>query len=368
MTMKEPEFETFQASLLRWFDASARDLPWRRNPSPYAVWISEIMLQQTQVKTVLPYFLRWMKRFPDVEVLSRATSEEILKHWEGMGYYSRAESIRRTALELAANHGGALPRSYDELLKLPGIGPYTAGAIMSFAFNEPCPVLDVNVERVLVRVFNIEGRVKEASVHKLLVEKALRLIPEGNSGGFNQAMMELGATVCSAQKPRCPECPVRRHCESLRLGVVDHRPEPDKPKRTTPLQVAIGVLAHDGGILIQKRPPTGLMAGLWEFPGGKVEPGETPEDALEREFLEELELGVHAAGKIATIRHSYTSFKVTLHAFDCRLRDGGRRDPVLHSAVEARWVEPGALDEYAFPSANRKLINLLKKGDRQTKP
>jgi A/G-specific adenine glycosylase len=362
--MQECKVQDFTEALLDWFHANKRDLPWRRDYSPYVVWISEIMLQQTQVKTALPYFKRWMERFPDVASVGRASSEEVLKYWEGMGYYSRAENIRKTARIVTEELGGEFPRTYGELLRLPGIGPYTAGAIMSFAYNEVCPVVDVNIERVLIRIFNIEGRPNDSKVRKLVIKKSRELIPEGRSRLFNQTLMEHGATVCTALKPKCPQCPVNFCCESFRLGIVDQRPLPGKRKQITPLEVALGVLAHGGRILIQKRPSSGLLPGLWEFPGGKLNDGETPEEALEREFYEELELKIHPVEKLAVIRHNYTTFKVTLHAFLCRLRDEAQEpSPVLRSAVEARWALPDELDHYAFPSANRRLIKLLMKRD-----
>ncbi len=352
----------FAKALLTWFAAAGRDLPWRNDPTPYAVWISEIMLQQTQVKTVLPYFLRWMERFPDIETLSGASSEEILKSWEGLGYYSRAENIRKTARTIVCECGGEFPRTYRELMKLPGIGEYTAGAVMSFAYNEVCPVVDVNIERVLARLLDIGAPPKERAVRNSIRGAALELIPSGKSSSFNQALMELGATVCLPRKPLCPECPARLWCESSRLGIVDQRPVAGKRKVFTSIEAALGVLIHMGKILIQKRAPSGLMPNLWEFPGGKLREGETPEEALRREFREEVELDVAPVEKIAVIRHAYTSYKVTLHAFLCRLEDETRSPvPALHSAVEARWAGPGDLDRYAFPAANRKLIRILER-------
>lgn len=318
------------------------------------------MLQQTQVRTVLPYFERWMKRFPDARALADASIEDVLKLWEGLGYYSRAQNIHRTAGVIVSEYGGEFPRTYDELVKLPGIGPYTAGAIMSFAYNEPCPVLDVNVERVLARVFNLATYIKGRDAQAFMRKKVMELIPEGRSRLFNQGLMELGATVCIPRTPRCMECPVRPYCEAFRLGITDQRPVTGKRKEFTSIETALGILVRDGRIFIQKRPPNGLMAGLWEFPGGKIREGETPEDALVREFHEELELRVTPVEKLAVVRHGYTSFKVTLHAFICRIAHGENRAPVLHAAVESRWVSPEDLDRYAFPAANRKLIKLLR--------
>lgn len=348
-----------QEKLIRWFESEKRNLPWREHYDPYAVWISEIMLQQTQVKTVLPYFDRWMRRFPDVRAVAEAPEEAILKAWEGLGYYSRARNIQKTARLLLREHGGELPRDHRALLALPGIGRYTAGAIMSVAFNEDFPLVDGNVERVLARLFDLDAPLGEQATKQALWKLAERLIPPGRARQFNQGMMELGALVCLPQNPLCAECATRNECASLKAGTVDQRPVTVKRRPPSPIEVAVGILVRkDGRILIQKRPPNGLMAHLWEFPGGKVQDGEPPDAALIREFLEELELKVHRLDRFVTLRHSYTSFRVTLHAFFCELA-GKRQKPVPHAAVDVRWVAVEELGQYAFPAANKKLIRML---------
>jgi A/G-specific adenine glycosylase len=348
-----------QEKLVGWFESGQRDLPWRRSYQPYAVWISEIMLQQTQVKTVLPYYDRWMRRFPDIRAVADAPEEEILKLWEGLGYYSRARNIQKTARLLIREHQGDLPRDHRALLDLPGIGRYTAGAIMSVAFNEDFPLVDGNVERVLARVFEIDSPLGEQGTRQALWRIAERLVPPGRARPFNQGMMELGALVCLPKNPLCPECPIQGECASFASGTVNQRPVPGRKRAPSPIDVAVGILVRgDGRILIQKRPPTGLMPHLWEFPGGKVQDGEGPDAALIREFLEELELRVHRLDRLATLRHSYTSFRVTLHAFFCEPVAKGQK-PVPHAAVDIRWVTPEELRLYAFPAANKKLIRML---------
>lgn len=348
-----------QENLIRWFESGQRDLPWRRSYEPYAVWISEIMLQQTQVKTVLPYFDRWMRRFPDVRSVAEASEEEILKCWEGLGYYSRARNIRKAAQVLDREYQGTLPRSHRALLRLPGIGRYTAGAIMSVAFNEDYPLVDGNVERVLTRVFDVEFPLGEPATKQALWKFAERLIPPGRARLFNQAMMELGALVCLPRNPLCPDCPIQAECASLKAGTVALRPIPAKKRAPSPIDVAVGILVGDDDrLLIQKRPPTGLMAHLWEFPGGKVRDGERPDAALVREFQEELELRIQGLDRLTTLRHSYTSFRVTLHAFFCKPAGNGQ-EPVPHAAVDVRWVTVEELRHYAFPAANKKLIRML---------
>lgn len=346
--------------MMSWFHDNKRDLPWRRNYSPYKTWIAEIMLQQTQVKTVLPYYHRWMKRFQDIESVARASAEELLKHWEGLGYYSRVNNIHETARILVNQYGGKFPQDHSEILALPGIGPYTAGAIMSLAFNENYPVVDGNVERVFSRLFNISTALKGTANRGFLWKTAKELMPKGQAREFNQALMELGALICIPKNPTCEICPVVNHCESFKLDIVHARPVPTPGKKITPIEVALGVLVWQEKIFIQKRPDNGLMAGLWEFPGGKVNQEEKPEEALVREFSEELDLDVCCLDKIAVIRHSYTTFRVALHAFFCRLTDPNQQ-PKLKAAVEARWVTREQLDQLAFPAANRKLIRMLQK-------
>ncbi len=349
---------SFASRLLTWFSRCKRSLPWRRDYSPYSVWIAEIMLQQTQVTTVVPYYLRWMERLPTVHDVAAVDVDEILKLWEGLGYYYRARNIHRAALRLVADYQGRLPDDYRELLKLPGIGSYSAGAIMSLAFNRPYAAVDGNVKRVFARLFDLDRPLGDKAVKAFVERRARALIPAGKARLFNQALMELGALQCGPRTPACPSCPVGFCCLARKRGVVGLRPVRGKSAMLENIEVAVGVLHHRGRVLIQKRPPTGLMAGLWEFPGGKVEPGESPESAVCREFLEELQLAVVPTGRLATIRHSYTRYRVRLHAFHCR--PAAREvEPVLLSAVEYRWVKTAELDRFAFPAANKRLIAML---------
>lgn len=345
--------------LLPWFDMHQRDLPWRRATSPYAVWVSEIMLQQTRVNAVIPYYLRWMERFPDLPALAAAPEEELLKFWEGMGYYSRVKNMHKTARILVRDFEGAFPVDHAALLGLPGIGSYTAGAVMSIAFHRDYPAIDGNVERVFARLFDIGVPPKEKSARAFIRQAAQAMIPPGEAGRCNQAIMDLGAMICLPRNPVCPECPVLGLCESRRKGLAHERPVSSGRKPAERISVAIGVLVREGRVFIQKRSGTGLLPNLWEFPGGKIVEGESPEQALLREFREELEIEILGIEKIAMIRHSYTTFRVSLHAFLCEPANPGL-EPVLRAAVEARWVTPAELDRYAFPAANRKLIEILR--------
>ena len=358
LPLNDETVRAVQRKLVDWFRANQRDLPWRRNYLPYEVWISEIMLQQTQVKTVLPYYARWMARFPDVGSVAGTPEDVVLKHWEGLGYYSRARNIQRTARILAEEFHSQVPANYPTLRRLPGIGHYTASAILSLAFNQDHPVVDGNVKRVFARLFDIARPVSERASLRFIEESARALLPHGKARDFNQGLMELGAVACVPRNPRCLLCPIEKECRSRSVGIELARPVSAPPKRTQAIDVAVGVLTPRERIFIQKRPPGGLMAHLWEFPGGKIQNGETPEDALVREFMEELDVRVGKLQKIGVILHSYTSFRVTLHAYRCRFDPEGQR-PTLRSAVDSRWVTPSQLTDYPFPAANQKLIRML---------
>lgn len=350
---------TFQNKLLKWFRQNRRPLPWRENYEPYRVWISEIMLQQTQMDRGVEYFRRWMERFPDIASVAAAPEEDILKAWEGLGYYNRARNIQKAAQVIMEEHGGEFPSDPEAVHALPGVGRYTAGAICSIAFNLSVPAVDANVERVFARIYDLDTPVKEGETQAFIWDTAELLIPEGEARNFNQALMEFGALVCN-RNPRCSKCPVADDCEALHAGVVFQRPVSGKTVRYTQTEVVTGVLVSDGKVFIQKRPPGGTWAGLWEFPGGSIEKGETAEQALVREYAEELNFKVKPLDKLTVIRHGYTRFKVALHCYLCRF-DGPAVEPRLGAALDYRWASVSELDDFAFPSAHRKLIDLLKR-------
>lgn len=352
---------TLPEALLQWFAENGRLLPWRRTYLPYHIWISEIMLQQTQMDRVVVYFNRWLDRFPDIASLAEAEEQEVLRLWEGLGYYSRAKNLLKTAGLLCRRHGGALPEDHAALLQLPGIGRYTAGAIMSLAFNRNHPLVDANVERLFARLFNLAAPTKEKHTHAFIWHKAAELIPHGKARFFNQALMELGALVCLPRSPRCDACPICDHCAAFTQGVVNERPVTGMRREIIPITMTSGVLRHQGKLFIQKRLADDVWPNLWEFPGGLVEEGETPEQALAREYLEETGFVIHGLEKIVTLRHSFTRYRVTLHCYHCRLQGNGT-EPVLHAAQEYRWVKVDELEEFAFPAPQRRLINRLAEG------
>lgn len=348
------------SALLNWFHANARDLPWRRGYDPYQVWVSEIMLQQTQMDRVVGYFERFVARFPDVHSLASAPEDEVLNLWEGLGYYSRARNLRKAAGAIV-NNGGQVPRSATELQTLPGVGPYTAAAIASIAYGEAVPVLDANVERVLARVLDVAEPIKSKAAKDVIQPVARELVDAGDPRAVNQALMELGALVCTNRRPSCSACPLAGDCLAHARDTILERPVKAKPPQTIHLTMATGVLVHDGRLFIQKRPPSGVWAGLWEFPGGTLEGGETPEQAVVRELDEETGFTVGGLEKIGVARHSFTRYQVDLHGFFCALTNGqGPQPPRLTAAQEFRWVTPDELDGFAFPSGHRKLIAKLR--------
>jgi A/G-specific adenine glycosylase len=350
--------EPLAEQLLDWFAHNARDLPWRRTYHPYHIWISEIMLQQTQMDRVIGFFTRWMRLFPDIPQLAAADDTGVLKAWEGLGYYTRARNIIRTADILTTRYHATLPSDYRSLLELPGIGPYTAGAILSLAFNQPYPAIDANVERVFARIFNREGSLKNAHNREFIRTKALALMPAGCARHFNQAVMEFGALICRPSSPLCEQCPLTQLCACHHLGTAAQRPQAATSKEIITIEMATGILVRNGRIFIQQRPARGVWAGLWEFPGGRLEPGETPEEALVREYREETELTVRPLYSITATQHSYMNYRVTLHGFLCRLQ--GKNPTVgLHAAQQYRWAGWQELSRYPFPAGHRKLIDYI---------
>ena len=348
--------KTLQKKLLTWYEKEKREMPWRNDLNPYRILVSEFMLQQTQVNTVIPYFERWMKSFPTLKKLAQAQESTVLKHWEGLGYYSRARNLKKTAQIILKDYSGKVPDSMDEILKLPGIGRYTAGAILSIAYGQKVPVLDGNVKRVLSRIFLLKENGSNRQSENILWMTINSLLPETGSGDFNQAFMELGATVCLPKNPLCLLCPLKQNCKAQKTGEQDLYPPRKQKTPPIKIEVSAAVILRRKKIYIQKRKVGGLMGGLWEFPGGKFEPGESAEQCLNREIKEEMGIALHIDEKLMTVKHSYTRFRVTLHVFLCRIRSG-RVSPT--QCDEWVWVKREELDTYSFPAANVKIIKNL---------
>ncbi|MEM6517968.1 MAG: A/G-specific adenine glycosylase [Cyanobacteria bacterium P01_C01_bin.70] len=345
-----------QTNLLTWYVQQGRQLPWRETRDPYAIWISEIMLQQTQVKTVLPYYQRWLEIFPTVQALAAADQQAVLKAWEGLGYYARARNLHKAAQIIVEQHGGQFPQSFAAVMALPGIGRTTAGGILSAAFNQPMPILDGNVKRVLARLIALPQPPSKALDR--LWEISSGLVPSDRARDFNQAFMDLGATVCTRHRPACLICPWRSPCAAYNQNVQLEIPmtEARAPLPHKFIGVAV-VWSKQGQILIDRRPQKGLLGGLWEFPGGKIEPGETVEQCIQRELQEELAIDVAVGDRLITIDHTYTHFKVTLNVFHCQ-HIGGEPQPI--ECDEVRWVEVAELEQFPFPKANSQIIDAIK--------
>ncbi|MBW4441611.1 MAG: A/G-specific adenine glycosylase [Plectolyngbya sp. WJT66-NPBG17] len=346
-----------RSSLLTWYAKSGRSLPWRETRDPYAIWVSEIMLQQTQVKTVLPYFDRWMKQFPTIESFANADLQTVLKAWEGLGYYARARNFHRAAQQVLQEHQGQFPTDLAAVLKLPGIGRTTAGGILSAAFNQPFAILDGNVKRVLARLIALE--VPPSKAMSQLWELSEALIDPENGRDFNQALMDLGATVCTPKNPACLVCPWRSHCEAYNRGVQSDLPMSETRAPIPHKAIGVAVIWNEQRILIDRRKAEGLLGGLWEFPGGKVEPGETIEHCIKREIQEELGIEIEVGDHLITVDHTYTHFRVTLSVHHCRHVSG---EPQAIECDEIRWVTIEELSEFPFPKANLTIIEALKTG------
>jgi A/G-specific adenine glycosylase len=369
-------------ALLGWFAANARDLPWRRTTDPYAIWVSEIMLQQTQVKTVLGYWERWMRALPLVNALAKAKPATIHKLWEGLGYYTRVRNMQKAAQEIMARHGGKFPRDYDAILELPGIGRYTAGAIASIAFNEPRAILDGNVMRVLARIFGIEGNAREKPANEELWKLAGELVVEANCGSvkslngykvktgsasrsgrilghnganccshLNQALMELGALICTPTQPKCSICPARKCCEALRTGRIEALPNLGKRAATTPRRFVAFVVQHRGRYLVRQRPAGVVNGHLWEFPNV-----EASGEHFNVKTIAKAELG-HMPGKfekLMTIKHTITRYRITLEAYR-----GEMKQPFEKTLRDGRWLTLDELRKLAFTSAHRRILEKI---------
>lgn len=316
------------------------------------------MLQQTTASAVLPYYKKWLNLFPNMEALAKASRRKVLKAWEGLGYYERARNLHQAARLMCRYNACKVPDSYETLIAMPGFGPYITAAVLSIAYGQPVPVLDANVRRVVMRLAALHGQISPR-LDKILLERIRAEFPARNGGDFNQAMMELGALVCRPRNPRCPLCPVQRSCLAYERGEQEVIPSPKK-RDFKKIETVVGIIRDGRRYLIHKRPPHGLMAGLWEFPGGKRETGETLRGALERELREELDTGAKVKRLLLRVRHAYTRFQVTLFAFECELTG-----PTRFTKKQLRWVSLEGLKRYPFPSGNAKIVRFLEETENR---
>lgn len=343
-------------ALLAWYRREARDLPWRGNRDPYTVWVAEIVLQQTRVDQGTPYIERFLGAFPTVQRLAQAKLDDVLKLWEGLGYYTRARNLHRAAGIVVNELGGAFPAAAEDWRKLPGVGRYTAGAIGSIVFGEEVPVVDGNVKRVLSRLTDLDACIDDGSVTESLWDLAGVLVKGRSPGDFNQALMELGARICTPKNPECHQCPLKKMCAACAAGTQEQRPVRRTKKPTPHHELAVAAIRKNGRYLLGKRPPKGLLGGLWEFPGGPVGAGETHESAIRREMRAQLGIAVKVGGLVASVDHAYSHFRVTLSVYLCEHRAG---KPTPRAHTELKWVTPKRFSQFAFPKANHKFIQLL---------
>jgi len=351
---------SFANLLLGWYQNHQRPLPWRSESDPYRILLSEVMLQQTQVGTVIPYYKRWLRRFPTLESVATSTQDEVLKVWEGLGYYSRCRNFYHACQIVVESHEGRIPSDRGELRQLPGVGDYTASALLSFAFGQSYPVLDGNVNRVMVRLMAFPEPASKGK--RMFTHQLNKWIDRKCPADFNQAMMDLGSLVCRKNQPRCispqsfGDCPVTQFCKGYRQGNPERFPV-RHGTRFRPHRTAVAGVIWDGDLfLIQQRPDHGLLGGLWEFPGGEVKKGDSPEKALVRGIKEETGLRITVQEPIGTVNHDYTHFSTKLHAFHCTMKN---RCKIKGSQINRKWIGPGDIENFAFPRVNHKLFTML---------
>lgn len=366
----DPSIRSLVAPLLDWFKIHARDLPWRHTADAYSIWISEVMLQQTQVQTVIPYWLRWMQTLPTLADLASAPESSVLKLWEGLGYYSRARNLQRAAKIICTSKSGAFPTSNSDLQQLPGIGPYTAGAIASIAFNQPEPIVDGNIVRVMTRLFAIPGDPKSASVARQIwtiatlgVQWAAALELESPQtypracSHWNQALMELGATICTPTNPKCSECPIRSYCKAAAIGQVTTFPQIAARPTVTPRSYITLLISHPDGWLLHRRPASGLNARLWEFPNWEV-PSDHSASCADW-FKKHFGLPQDDLEQIATVRHSITRYRMvqSVHHWPCALISP---PPIAELPGETKHVRLGDMEDLALTGPHRRLVRKLR--------
>ena len=349
--------QDFRDALLVWFERHQREMPWRHIDDPYRIWVSEVMLQQTQVKKVVDYYERFIARFPSVRDLAAAPLQDVLKVWEGLGYYARARNLHKAAQVIVNELDGEIPLDYATFRKLPGVGDYSAAAVQSIAFNAPYAAVDGNIKRVLARVFLMDAPINDAKSAKVFQEKADALLDRDAPGLFNQAVMELGAMVCRPQSPTCLVCPVNAFCEAFHTMRQDEFPKRRASKPTPEHPLAVGVIYNSAGeVLITQRQLDGLLGGLWEFPGGEIDDGETAEVACVRTIAEVVNLSVTNVRYLTRVRHAFTHFKIVVDVFQCDYEAG---EVVLNGPRDAKWVTVAALREYPLPRATHKFLGEL---------
>ena len=347
-------YQDFRETLLDWFSRYQRDLPWRNTDDPYRIWVSEVMLQQTQVKKVVDYYEKFIARFPSVRDLASAPLQDVLKVWEGLGYYARARNLQKAAQVIVTELDGEVPTDYATFRKLPGVGDYSAAAVQSIAFDAPYAAVDGNIKRVLARLFLMDAPINDAKSAKVFQQKADALLEPNAPGLFNQAVMELGAIICRPQSPACLVCPVNLFCEAFHTTRQAEFPKRRETKPVPEHCLAVGVIYNQAGeVLLTQRQLDGLLGGLWEFPGGRIAEGETAEDACVRNIAEVVNLSVTNVRYLTRVRHAFTHFKIVVDVFEC---DYGAGEVILNGPRDAKWVAVQSLSDYPLPRATHKFL------------
>jgi A/G-specific adenine glycosylase len=346
----------FAKKLLAWYAVHGRDLPWRRTSDPYAIWVSETMLQQTRVETVLPYYARWVERFPTLASLAEADLSEVLRLWEGLGYYRRAHHLHAAARQVVQQRGGRLPTSIDGWRELPGVGPYTAAAVAAIACQVDVLALDGNLRRVLARVLDLDLDVRTPQGERLLRAFGQAHLPAGRAADFNQALMDLGALICTSRGPVCGLCPLLDACQARRHDRVLLRPVRRQRRRPVSELAAAAVLWRNGEVLVGQRPADGLLAGMWEFPGGRLTPAEPVEAGLARHLQERLGVTCRIGVHLGWVSHAYTHFSVNVSVHQARILKGRPR-PIAHRSL--RWASPQGLAELPMGKIDRTIAGWL---------
>ncbi len=346
--LKDFNIKEFQEQLLYWFERNLRDLPWRRDRDPYKIWVSEIMLQQTRVDTVIPYFERFMEKFPTLETLSDAPEDDVIKLWEGLGYYSRARNLHAGVREVRVSYGGQVPDTPEEIRKIKGIGPYTAGAILSIAYGKPEPAVDGNVMRVLSRLLQIEQDIQKVKTRKQFEQVIRELIAKHNPSYFNQALMELGALICTPKSPKCRNCPVSTHCRARTNGAEEQLPIKGKAKPPKPVQICAAFVEQYGRFLIRKRPEQGLLAGLWELPN--IE-GDSRE--LEKHLHEFYGIRPKDLSPLFDHQHTFSHLQWNMSVYYVQ--------PLNEKiSIPGEWISWREMDKLAFPVSYQKIIGRIR--------
>jgi len=345
--------KTIAQKLLKWFETNRRTLPWRNTRDPYAIWVSEVMLQQTQVNTVIPYYKRFLKKFPNIEILSKSNQDDVLKCWEGLGYYARAINFQKASQMVMTQFSGQIPQDPQAFKQLPGVGDYINAAVQSIAFGHSMAVVDGNVRRVLSRLFEMQETVNENKYAKIFAQKAQSLLCENSPGDYNQAIMELGALICTPRNPQCNQCPLSKECEAYRHDTFTIFPLRKKSPVISTENWVAAIIQKDNKFLITQRKAGGFLGGLWEFPGGKIRNNETIQRACLRHIREQLQIDICINHHVTQIKHTYTHFKQIMDAFLCQYASG---TIVLNGPADYKWIKWAQINQFALPKSNIKFL------------